>query len=105
MTFLVIIYKFVITPICAASVHFPPISGKLFLLLLQNFPPDFVKYKCFLHTFCVFRFPHTLIMMHLCITQCTYWTPLVLGIIYGRKNGRLGVNRNPMSLIASQAKS
>jgi len=29
-----------------------------------------------LHTLCVFRFPLTLIMMHLCITQCTYWTPL-----------------------------
>jgi len=29
----------------------------------------------FLHTLRVF-FPHTFIMMHLCITQCTYWTPV-----------------------------
>ena len=41
-----------------------------------NFPPDFVKFTCFVHTFCLFRFPTTLTMMHLCITQCTYWTPL-----------------------------
>jgi len=31
----------------------------------------------FLHTLCVFRFPPSLTMMHLCITQYTYWTPSV----------------------------
>src|SRR6218665_2365432 len=41
-----------------------------------KFPPDFVKCLCFLHAFCDFRAPRTLTMMHLCITQCTYWTPL-----------------------------
>jgi len=49
-----------------------PISGKLL------FPPYFCKFTCFLHTFCVFRFPPSLTMMHLCITQCTYWTPLMV---------------------------
>jgi len=30
---------------------------------------------CFLHTLCVFRFPPSLTMMHLCITpHSTYWT-------------------------------
>jgi len=33
---------------------------------------NFVK----LHTLCLFRFPLILTMMHLCITQCTYWTPV-----------------------------
>src|SRR6218665_3855246 len=41
-----------------------------------KFQSDFVIFTCFLHTFCVFRFPPTLTMMHICITQCTYWTPL-----------------------------
>src|SRR6218665_2691086 len=43
---------------------------------LTNFPPVLDKFTCFLHTLPVFRFPPTLTMMHLCITQCTYWTPL-----------------------------
>jgi len=30
----------------------------------------------FTHTLSVFRFLPSLTMMHLCITQCTYWTPL-----------------------------
>ena len=42
-----------------------------------NFPPVFKKFTCFLRTFRVFRFSPTLTMMHLCITQCTYWTPLI----------------------------
>ena len=36
----------------------------------------FLKFTCFFYILCVFRFPPTLTMMHLCITQCTYWTPL-----------------------------
>ena len=43
-----------------------------------KFPPDFVKFTCFLHILCVFRFLPSLTTMHLCITQCTYWTPLGL---------------------------
>ena len=60
------------------SVYFPPLSRKLFFPLLLQISPCFRKFTCFLHTLCVFRFPHTLTMMHLCITQCTYWTPLNL---------------------------
>src|SRR6218665_1573617 len=41
----------------------------------QNLPPVFEKFNSFLHTLRVI-FPPTLTMMHLCITQCTYWTPL-----------------------------
>ena len=39
------------------------------------FFPDFVKFTPFLHTLRVFL-PPSLTMMHLCIMQCTYWTPL-----------------------------
>src|SRR6218665_2490655 len=62
------------------SVHFPPVFQQLLFspLTFKNFPRCFRKITCFLHTctFCVFRFPPTLTMMHLCITQCTYWTPV-----------------------------
>ena len=58
----------------------PPISRKLsFPLLLQISSSVFGKFMCFLHTLCVFRFPPTLTMMHFCITQCTYWTLLLIG--------------------------
>jgi len=46
------------------------------------FPPTFINCPLFsfnlrvLHTLCVFRFSPTLTMMHLCITQYTYWTTL-----------------------------
>src|SRR6218665_1151050 len=49
------------------SVHFP-LFRKIIILLpaFINFPSVFQKFTCFLHTFCVFRFPPTLTMMHLC---------------------------------------
>jgi len=53
------------------SVHFPPCFAKLlFPPTLKNFLPVFQKFTCFLHTLCLFRFPPTLTLMHLCITQC-----------------------------------
>ena len=39
-----------------------------------------------LHTLRAFRFPLLLpCMMHLCITQCTYWTPLARGVVQENK--------------------
>ena len=61
-------------PISSVSVHFPP----EYFPLLWQISPCFKKFTCFLHTLCVFCFPPALTMMHLCITQCTYWTPLVM---------------------------
>ena len=58
-------------------------------LLWQISLPVLGKFTCFLHTFCVFRFPPTLTMMHLCITQCTYWTPLTRFL---KKNASLSLN-------------
>src|SRR6218665_4142843 len=72
-------------PIFAVSIHFPSVSRKLFFPpYFYKFPPCFRQihllftyFTCifFLHTLRVFFLP-TLTMMHLCITQCTYWTPL-----------------------------
>src|SRR6218665_1253906 len=62
-------HKFVISPsIFGLSVHFPPIFGKFFIPYFGKIPPVFLKFPSFLHTFCNFRFPPTLTMMHLCIT-------------------------------------
>src|SRR6218665_1467232 len=44
-------------------------------------PPVFEKFNSFLHTLRVIFSPPTLTMMHLSITQCTYWTPLVIIIL------------------------
>ena len=44
-----------------------------------NFPPDFVKFTCFLHTFC-FSFPLRCCPKHIYASHNAraYWTPLVL---------------------------
>src|SRR6218665_247603 len=46
--FLVINHKFRIPPVFANSIHFPPISTKLFFPpYFCKIPPDFVKLTCF----------------------------------------------------------
>ena len=50
----------------------PFLGDFLFPPTFADFLHDFVKFTCFLHTLFVFRFPASLTMMHLCITQCTY---------------------------------
>ena len=63
-------------PVLPVLLHFPLIrENLLFHPTFQNLPPVFEKFNSFLHTLRVI-FPPTLTMMHLCITQCTYWTPL-----------------------------
>src|SRR6218665_1440416 len=55
-------------PIFAISVHFPPVSRKLFFppSSLQIFPPVLGKFTCFLHTLRVFPpyFDHDAFMHH-----------------------------------------
>src|SRR6218665_4205861 len=77
--FLVIDHKFWIPPYFPSFSTFLPLIAKnsYFPPTFTNFPPVFGKFTSFLHPFCVFFLP-TLAMMHLCITQCTYWTPLGL---------------------------
>jgi len=43
------------------------------------FPSWFRKIYVFLHTLC-FSFPPGLTMMRLCIAQCMYWMPMIIGI-------------------------
>src|SRR6218665_2147593 len=82
---LVIDHKFLISPLFSVFQYIsfpPPISRKsLFPSTFRNSLPNFVKFTCFLHTLCVFRFLHNLTMMHLCITQCTYLTPIITTVL------------------------
>src|SRR6218665_73145 len=55
-------------PLFRENYHFPPYFYKV--------PPVLEKCTCF-YIFYVYFVSPTLTMMHLCITQCTYWTPLV----------------------------
>src|SRR6218665_2205316 len=65
-------------PIFASSVHFHLFRKNYsFPPTFTNFPPVLGKFTCFLHALRVHFSPSTLTMMHLCITQCTYWTPLL----------------------------
>src|SRR6218665_1412747 len=43
-------------------------------LFSKNSPAFYILYAYFVSP--------TLTMMHLCITKCTYWTPLLLGILF-----------------------
>src|SRR6218665_1954604 len=72
--FLVIDHKFRISPYFPCFTTFPPPirENVQFTPLFQKLPPVSKKFNSFT---CIF--PPTLTMMHLCITQCTYWTPLV----------------------------
>ena len=89
LLFLVIDHKFRLSPLFSLfqyifllfreNYHFPH--------TLTNFPPVLDKFTCFLHTLRVFRSPPTLTTMHLCITRCTYWTPLNSDTKRIRNNG------------------
>src|SRR6218665_2308644 len=55
------------------------ISDDLFLVIDQNFEfPLFFLFQHISPCFAKIIISPTLTMMHLCITQCTYWTPLAL---------------------------
>jgi len=62
------------------SIHFPLFRQSYsFRPTFQNFPLFSANLRAFYIYFLCFSFPPTFTMMHLCITQCTYWTPLLLG--------------------------
>src|SRR6218665_1524221 len=70
MTLFVINHKF--------QIHFPQFQQNYsFPHTFQISPPVFSKFACFYILFIFFVSSlYTFTMMHLCITQCTYWTPL-----------------------------
>src|SRR6218665_29231 len=57
-------------PYFASFSTFPPRLAKILI------PPLFSENSTAFYILSVY-FPPTLAMMHLCITQCTYWTPLL----------------------------
>src|SRR6218665_1505308 len=73
--FLVINRKFRISPLFPLFQYISPYFAKIIISppTLTNFPPCFRQFHIF---YVYFVSPPTLTMMHLCITQCTYWTPL-----------------------------
>jgi len=75
--FLVIHYKFRIPPYFASFSTFPHPDSRQFIIspYFSKFPPSYQKIQQ-LFTYFTCISPHTLTMMHLCITQCTYWTLL-----------------------------
>src|SRR6218665_2652107 len=85
--FLVIDSELVISPlIFEKTVDFPlfrqkryisPYFGKIYMFypIFLISPLDFIQFTCFCLLYVFFASPN-LTMMHLCIIQCTYWTPL-----------------------------
>src|SRR6218665_3774045 len=65
-----------IHPYFACFSTFPPISLKLLSPYFLKCPPCFRKMYVYFTYFTCISFPPTLTMIHLCITQYTYWTPL-----------------------------
>jgi len=77
--FLVIDHKFRISPYFPCFSIFPPCFAKIIVspTLLWKILPCFRKiHLLFKYFMCISFPPYTLTMMHLRITQCTYWTPL-----------------------------
>src|SRR6218665_947230 len=64
-------------PLFSLFQYIPPYFDKIILSppTFTNSPLFFGKFTCFYMLY-VFFVPPAFIMMHLCITQCTYWTPL-----------------------------
>ena len=73
-------HKFRFSPYFCCFSTFPPCFAKIIIspVLWQIFPPVLHKFTCFYILYGYFVSPPTFTMMHLCITQCTYWTPLRL---------------------------
>src|SRR6218665_3516216 len=61
----------------------PELFSKVLItsLLLSQISPLFSKNSPAFYIISVYFVPPTLTMMHLCIIQCTYWTPLVMRTI------------------------
>src|SRR6218665_465422 len=79
--FLFIDQKFRISPLFSLFQYiFPQYRENYSFPLLLQIPPGFRQIHL-LFTYFTCTFAPTLTMMHLCITQCTYWTPLFVCMI------------------------
>jgi len=73
-----LIFRFRISSIFSLFQCISTLFRKLFFPYCSKFPLFSLNVRVFTYFLC-FSFPPTLTMMHVCITQCTYWTPLHLG--------------------------
>src|SRR6218665_109078 len=80
--FLVIDHKFRISPYFPCFSTFPPCFAKIIISpYFEKFPSCCRKVHLLFTYFMSISSPPPLTMMHLCITQCTYWTPLLDGAL------------------------
>src|SRR6218665_2587636 len=95
-------HKFrILPPIFPVSVHFP--TKIIISPYFEKFPPVSERFTCFFTCFMCISFSPTLTMMHLCITQCTYWTPLAAIMTKLRFHQLAGIQRsNQMEFINSR---
>ena len=65
-------------PLFSLFQYISPYFAKIIIFFphFSKFAPYFRKIYVLFSYFMCFSFPPSLTMMHLCITQCTYWTPL-----------------------------
>ena len=70
--------NFEFLPLFPCFNSFPPYFEKILFspYFCKIPPPNFLKLTC-LYVLYVYFAPPTFTMMHLCITQCTYWTTLL----------------------------
>src|SRR6218665_1452943 len=68
-------------PFFAISIHFPLLFRENYYFpLLFKISPCFRQIYVFLTYFMCSSFPPSLTIVHVCITQCTYWTPLAVNL-------------------------
>ena len=78
--FLVIDHKFLISTLFSLFQYISPLFRENYYFpLLWQIPPCFSQMHLLFTYFTCISFPPTLTIMHLCITQCTYWTLLEVG--------------------------
>ena len=99
--FLVINHKFQISPYFPCFSTFSLYFAKIYYFpLLSQISPLFSKNSPAFYILSVyFVSPPTLTMMHLCITQCTYWTPLTAGGVWRRFRDQITCIHNEMKWI------
>src|SRR6218665_2966655 len=74
--------NFEFPPIFAVSVHFPLFRENYYSPLTLTNSPCFRQIHLLFTYFTFISFAPTLTMMHLCITQCTYLTPLAVVMVH-----------------------
>src|SRR6218665_4204027 len=89
-------------PVTLLRYCIPLFRENCYFPLVFQISPDCVKFKCFFYIVkgpVCFSFPPSFSMKHLCITQCTYWTPLAVDSAFNYSLYRLCPMGNYISSI------